>query len=147
MFIHFARGFRNVSELASQSIGDRKPFLSDSQWNLSRDPFPSPPKSQKLGSLALAGELAKETKLAKVNTIEAFVDQQVFGPTPVKLVDDKAAYAGWLETLLPKEALNKSPLTASLDHIICFPSFRGSCIQLTVGRSPCLASGFSLMRR
>ena len=33
----------------SQSIGDRKPFLSDSQWNLIKDLFPSPPKSPKGG--------------------------------------------------------------------------------------------------
>ena len=49
MVIDVARGFRNVSELASQSIGGRKPFLSDSQWNLIKDLFPSPPKSSKGG--------------------------------------------------------------------------------------------------
>ena len=44
MVIDVARGSRNVSEQASQSIGDRKPFLSDSQWNLIKDLFPSPSK-------------------------------------------------------------------------------------------------------
>ncbi|MEP3479983.1 MAG: transposase, partial [Fuerstiella sp.] len=49
MVIDAARGFRNASELASQSIGGRKLFLSDSPWNLIKDLFPSPPKSPKGG--------------------------------------------------------------------------------------------------
>ena len=49
MVIDVTRGFRNVFEQASQSIGDRKPFLADLQWNLIKDLFPSPSKSPKGG--------------------------------------------------------------------------------------------------
>ena len=49
MAISVRRGFRNCPSLVAQSGLVRKPFLNDSQWNLIKDLFLSPPKSPKGG--------------------------------------------------------------------------------------------------
>lgn len=46
-------------------------------------------------------------QMAEVNTIETIVDQQVFGPTPRKLVYDKAADADWLRNALAKRGIEQ----------------------------------------
>ncbi|WP_146512713.1 hypothetical protein [Thalassoglobus neptunius] len=46
-------------------------------------------------------------QVAEVNTIETLVEQQVFGPTPAKLVYDNAADADWLRSALASKGIEQ----------------------------------------